>query len=135
MKAIKPVFDTLSDESLLQKCAHGGTQNTNESFHHLISERSPKTTFCGHGRIELAVADATVVFNDGELKRRDIFLNLDIEAGHYETKCFEELDSARIHRAGQQGTEAARQQRQQRALDNAQLCVDTEENYLSGAHE
>ena len=110
-------------------------QNTNESFHHLIWERSPKTTFCGRGYIELAVADATVVFNNGELKRRDIFLNLGMEAGHYATKCFQELDSARIHRAGQQGTEAVRQQRQQRALDNAQLCVDTEENYLSGAHE
>ena len=82
MKAIKPVFDTLSDESLLQKCAHGGTQNTNESFHHLIWKRSPKTTFCGRGYIELAVADATVVFNNGELKRRDIFLNLGMEAGH-----------------------------------------------------
>ena len=46
------------------------------------------------------------------------FLGME-EAGHYATKCFEELDSARIHRAGQQGTEAARQHH---ALDNAWLC-------------
>ena len=37
MKAIKPVFETLSDESLLQKSAHGGTQSTNESFFFFIS--------------------------------------------------------------------------------------------------
>lgn len=73
---LPPVFDTLSDDSLLQKCVHGGTQNTNESFHRLIWEWSPKTAFCGHGHIELAVADATVVkikkavvYNNGEIKR------------------------------------------------------------------
>ena len=36
LKAIKPVFETLSTDSLLSKCTHGGTQNSNESFHHLI---------------------------------------------------------------------------------------------------
>ena len=34
--AIKPVFKTLTDDTLLEKCAHGGTQNTNESFHNRI---------------------------------------------------------------------------------------------------
>ena len=34
MEAIKPIFSTLADESLLEKCLYGGTQNTNESFHH-----------------------------------------------------------------------------------------------------
>ncbi|XP_070183042.1 uncharacterized protein [Littorina saxatilis] len=31
MDSIRPVFETLSDDSLLEKCVHGGTQNTNES--------------------------------------------------------------------------------------------------------
>ena len=63
MEAIKPIFSTPADDSLLEKCLHGGTQNTNESFHHLIWERCPKTTFCGRSRVVLAVDDATVVFN------------------------------------------------------------------------
>ena len=44
------VFKALSDDSLLKKCLHGGTQNSNESFHHLIWDRSfpcPKTVFVG----------------------------------------------------------------------------------------
>ncbi|XP_070179258.1 uncharacterized protein [Littorina saxatilis] len=135
MDAIKPVFVTLTDDSLLQKCAHGGTQNTNESFHHLIWERCPKTTFCGRDRIELAVADATIVFNSGEIKRTDIFVELKMEPGFYTTMCFMELDGARIQRAEVQGTQKVKQQRQQRALDNAEQYADTEEYYLSGAHE
>ena len=51
MEAIRPVFETLTDDSLLQKCLHGGTQNSNESFHHLIWEGCPKTTFCGRERL------------------------------------------------------------------------------------
>ena len=74
--AIRQVFETLAAESLLDKCTHGEAQNTNESFHHLIWEGSPKTTFCGRARIELAVADATIVFNEGELRRRDILVEL-----------------------------------------------------------
>lgn len=69
-------------------------------------------------------------------KLKDIFLHLGIEAGHYAAKCFEKLDSARICKAGQQGTEAAKQQQQQqqRSEDRAQLGVDTQEHYLSGAY-
>ena len=33
---IKPVFVVLSDDELLRKCLHGGSQNTNESYHNLI---------------------------------------------------------------------------------------------------
>ncbi|CAG5135020.1 unnamed protein product, partial [Candidula unifasciata] len=50
--------------TLLSKCAHGGTQNTNESFHNSIWQRCPKTGFVGRPRLTLAVYDATVVFND-----------------------------------------------------------------------
>ena len=60
MKANPPVFETILSDELLEKCANGGTQNTNESFHHLTWERCLKTVFCGRRRIELAVADATV---------------------------------------------------------------------------
>ena len=64
----KPVFEALSSNDLLKKCAHGDTENTNESFHHLIWEQCPRT-FVARRRLELAVADATIAYNDGELGR------------------------------------------------------------------
>ena len=37
--AIKPIYSTLSDESVLERCMHGLTQNANESFNSTIWER------------------------------------------------------------------------------------------------
>ena len=73
LKAIKPVFETLSTDSLLSKCTHGGTQKSNESFHHLIWNRCPKSVFVGRMRLEVAVYDAAIVHNEGEMGRLPIF--------------------------------------------------------------
>ena len=135
MKAIRPVFETLTDDSLLQRCLHGGTQNSNESFHHLIWERCPKTTFCGREHLELAVADAAVVYNCVEVKRLDIFRQLNIQPGYYAMQCFKDLDGSRVLRTCAEGMAAAKQKRRQRALDSAELGMDTEDFYLPGAHE
>ena len=67
LDAIKPVFEVLSADGLLAKCTHGGTQNSNESFHHLIWSRCPKTVFVGRKRLETAVFDAAVVYNDSPI--------------------------------------------------------------------
>ena len=120
---------------LLEKCLHGETQNTNESFHNHIRECCPKTTFCGRSCVDLAIDDATVVFNNGELRRVNIFQELNIEAGAFATHCFTALDSARINIVCALGTQQAKKRRQQRTLDNAVLGRDTEELYLPGAHE
>ena len=83
LDAIKPVFEVLSADGLLAKCTHGGTQNSNESFHHLIWSRCPKTVFVGRKRLETAVFDAAVVYNDGEMGRMEIFSNLGLAKGDY----------------------------------------------------
>ena len=38
---MKPSFERLADDFLLSKCLHGGTQNANEAFHHLIWSKCP----------------------------------------------------------------------------------------------
>lgn len=60
--AINPVSETLTDNTLLEKCAHRGTQNTNESYHNLIWQHCSKTNFVGRTRLRLAVADAAIVW-------------------------------------------------------------------------
>ena len=82
-EAIRPVSETLTTETLLSKCAHGGTQNDNESFQNLIWQRCPKTGFVGRPRLTLAVSDATIAFNSGERGRLPIFDKLGMQVGHY----------------------------------------------------
>ena len=81
MQEIKPVFEYLSSDTLLRKCLHGGNQNENESFHHLVWERCPKSTFVGRDRLEIAVSYATIVFNEGEVGRCAVFKKVRITSG------------------------------------------------------
>ena len=126
-EAIKPVFEILTDQTLLDKCAHGGTQNTNESFHNVIWARCPKTSFVGRSRLCLAVADATVVFNDGESGRLPIFTELGMTVGHFTAKCFLDIDNVRIAGARAQAQPAVQAARQRRAVDGAAAAEGAEE--------
>ena len=115
-KIIKPVFEFLSSDELLTKCAHGGTQNTNESFHNLIWERCPKTTFVGRRRLQLAVHDATIVYNEGELSRLTTFQALGLSAGRHLRDGLCSLDAQRLKNAyvpGQKAIIKARRARSQ----------------------
>ena len=44
---VKPIFTPLSEESLLEQCLDGKTQNQNESFNAMIWARVPKQVFVG----------------------------------------------------------------------------------------
>ena len=63
---LKPTFAEVSDESLLEKCLHGKTQNQNESFNSMIWDRIPKTRYVSLTLLELGVYDAVANFNIGK---------------------------------------------------------------------
>ena len=67
------MVEVLSDDSLLSKCTHGGTQNSNERLHDMIRNRCPKSVFVGRMRLEVDVYDAAIVYNEGEMGRLPIF--------------------------------------------------------------
>ena len=122
--AIRPVFETLSQDSLLQKCLHGGSQNTNESFHNVIWQRCPKTIFVGKKRLQLAVDDATIVYNDGEFGRFPVFEKLGMDVGRWTRLCFKDIDQNRVRKAQIQATDAARFVRRARTLQAAAQDVN-----------
>lgn len=95
-QAMLPVFEELSSNELLSKCEHGGTQNPNESFRDLIWNRCPKTTFVGRERLEAAVHDAVIVYNDGECGRKKIFQKLNLKCGFHRGRGFAALDERRV---------------------------------------
>lgn len=80
---IKPIFDDLSNEDLLKRCLHGGTQNLNESFNHVVWDRAPKTIYSGLQCFEICVSDAVVCFNDGVHSRIHILQKLGMQMSEY----------------------------------------------------
>lgn len=63
--AIRPIFVSLSDDNLFNKCSHEKTRNINEPLNGFIWRRSPKDVLVGRVTLELGVASAIIAFNDG----------------------------------------------------------------------
>jgi hypothetical protein len=78
MDLLLPAFTELASDDLLKKCVHGGTQNNNEAFHHLIWDRCPKTNFAGIQTLRVAVHGAIVTFNEGEMAALNVLKRLGI---------------------------------------------------------
>lgn len=64
-QAIRPVYERLSNNELLERCLGGFTQNNNESVNSLIWSMAPKVTSSGAKIVEIATYIATNIFNDG----------------------------------------------------------------------
>ena len=65
VEIIEPIYEALSEESLLSKCLDSYTQNPNESLNNLIWKRCPKKVYQGKKIVELWAASAVTQFNDG----------------------------------------------------------------------
>lgn len=65
LEAMKPTYEALTTDSLLEKCLHGSTQNANESLHHIIWNLCPKDVFVGRDTLESGVYMAVAEFNTG----------------------------------------------------------------------
>lgn len=63
--AIRPVYEALSSDDLLQRCTGGNTQNDNESFNACIWKLAPKHLHCGEQTIRIAAYIASGIFNEG----------------------------------------------------------------------
>jgi len=132
MDLLKPVFDELGSEELLSKCAHGGTQNANEALHHLIWQRCPKAVFVGRKRLEIAVASATLVYNDGESQRQVIYDTLGFAPGVYCEYMHSRIDNRRIVGSVASMCALKQQARKDKQISKSKTidCVDSE--YIPG---
>ena len=132
MEEIKSVFEDLSADTLLGKCLHGGTQNANESYHHLVWDRCPKAVFVGRDRLEIAVFDATIVYNEGGSGRLDVFRKLGLSVGRFQKQGFRDLDLRRVKSAENQEKTVTKQKRARKTIRNAEEDFG-DDDYEAGA--
>ncbi|KYQ49219.1 hypothetical protein ALC60_11725 [Trachymyrmex zeteki] len=64
-KHIRPIYEDLSRDDLLERCLGGHTQNANESFNAIVWRLAPKHLNCGKKIIEIAAFLAAGMFNEG----------------------------------------------------------------------
>ena len=78
---VKRVFLDLSEDSLMERCVLGATQNQNESFNSIIWNRCPKTDFASVAVVEMCVDKQMSITGNGTTKVMksgvmNLFLNL-----------------------------------------------------------
>ena len=83
MTDLKPIYNRLSDSVLLSKCLDCKTQNQNESFNRMVSNRLPKEVFVGSDVLHLGVYDAVAHFNIGASAAIKILEKMGIGSGDY----------------------------------------------------
>ena len=96
---VKPVYQRLSEDSLLQKCLHGKTQNRNESLNGMVWQRVPKEVFVGKDVLEFGLFDAVSHFNMGAETVLQLYEALEIPAGKYTEDGCQFLDAERTYMA------------------------------------
>lgn len=64
-EVLKPIYEHLTTEDLLERCTGANTQNNNESFNHCVWQLAPKHIFCGKTIVEIATYCAACTFNEG----------------------------------------------------------------------
>ncbi len=104
----EPIFKDLCKEQLLKKCLLGATQNRNESFNALVWARAPKTEYCSHVTVQIAVSHAALVFNSGRGALTKVMGTLGLHPGPLCTAHLACQDALRVSRSRAKEAEVAR---------------------------
>lgn len=122
-KAIMPIYQRLSNSELLSRCLNGGTQNDNESFHHLLWTKCPKSKFCGLNKLKLGIFQAVSTFNHGIFHSFSNQLkHIGVKPNTASIKFFKSLDQKRLHNSARRCLEKSR-----RFLERSRKVKEEEE--------
>ena len=108
-----PIYKDLTKDSLLEKCLHGKTQNSNEALHGLIWQRCPKNSFSGKKIVELGVASAVCHMNDGSRSIANVLERMALETGKQASRGFERSARKRKGKVIQQNLEKVKRRRKE----------------------
>jgi hypothetical protein len=111
LKHVKPIFNELSQDTLLKKCLHGKTQNQNESFNALIWERLPKSRYVSLTQLKFGSYDAVGHFNIGMKSSIMIYEKMQMVPGRYTTKQCANLNQKRLSCSTYKSSEPVRKRR------------------------
>ena len=92
-----PVYQSLCQDDMLEKCLHGKTQNANESFNGTIWNKVPKANQVGLNTLCFGVYDAISHFNIGEKATLDTLSLVGVNPGYYTSKLCGSINKTRCH--------------------------------------
>ncbi|XP_071652404.1 uncharacterized protein [Temnothorax longispinosus] len=111
IKAIRPIYENLSDDNLLERCVGGFTQNANESLNNIIWRIAPKIQNNGASIVQIAANIAACTFNEGASTYLLMMQALNIDVGRNCATYCKNQDRERINLSDIRVQEATREGR------------------------
>lgn len=126
-EAMLPVYQRLSERSLLERCMGARTQNASESFHSVLWSLMPKEQHASLIAVETALHEAVLRFNAGLYRATETISEaLGLKPAHLALRRAAEKDAMRVRKANK------RQQAKTEQRKNKRLQKDTSD-YSAGA--
>ncbi|KAJ4442111.1 hypothetical protein ANN_11977 [Periplaneta americana] len=126
--AIKPIFRDLARDDLLSKCLHGKTQNPNESFHHVIWERVPKTVFVQVRTLNIGLYDAVICYNDGCYSRIKVLEKMGLTISGNVKCALMNIDKRRLSEANKRAENMEKEARVRNRIEKRKRESQEEQN-------
>ena len=113
---LEPIYEKLSDRTLLSKCLGGYTQNACEALNALIWKRCSKEGFSGATYLQFAAANAVLHFNEGKIGHAKMFPHMGLAIGRHSVEQYIVADSRRMSETARKNSEISKKIRQARRL-------------------
>lgn len=130
-EAIRPVYEKLSNDELLERCLEGYTQNNNESLNAVIWSMAPKVLSSGAKIVEIASYIAASIFNDGYTNVLLMMQVLNLTIGPNALRIVQNLDTRRVSIANiraQEETKQARKLKRAAQKESEDITASVEES-------
>ncbi|XP_032663117.1 uncharacterized protein LOC116840472 isoform X1 [Odontomachus brunneus] len=127
LRAIKPVYESLSASSLLERCLGDFNQHSNKSFNSTFWKIAPKDLYSEPQIITIASYLATIVFNEGCFPLVTVLKLMGVKVGLYAKVCCEYSNGERIEAAGSSSA-TCEENLSDRQLQSAEKDEDLEES-------
>ncbi|KYN50422.1 hypothetical protein ALC57_00059 [Trachymyrmex cornetzi] len=114
---IRPLYERLTDDSLLLRCSRCLTQNANECLHSIIWNRCPKEVFVSKTRIKIAASISICEYNFGQRRTvSEILKQLGLLVGESTISIAKKRDETRLVIGLEKATEKFKNARRIMAL-------------------
>ena len=97
---LKPIYEELTADNLLERCLGSNTQNNNASFNACVRQLAPKHQFAGKKIVGIATYCAACTFNEGFAAILKIMEVMGITIGPEAAQFTRERDAWRVYKAG-----------------------------------
>ena len=119
---LKPIYEDLTSEDLLERCTGSNTRNNNESFNSCVWAMAPKHTYCGKKIVVIAAYTAACTFNEGFSTVLKIMSVMGVTIGSEAQKYAEKVNATRVRKAKRVTSQASKEstpaRRNARILEN-----------------